>query len=167
VRVGSLDPGSVSFGWGIVEFAPTKAPGIERSTADSLVFDRSSWLRVPRPSKRKNCIDLKEEAAEPFETLEYAFRLVEWHFESMCETKKKLTKEQAVALAVPMFKRFLERMHAQRVEHVVIEQQLGMQNMMTTSLAHVFQGLCLAMHPSMQPHFVAPQLTVPLFVNLL
>jgi hypothetical protein len=26
VRVGSLDPGSVSFGWGIVEFAPLAAP---------------------------------------------------------------------------------------------------------------------------------------------
>lgn len=25
VRVGSLDPGSVSFGWGIVEFAPLAA----------------------------------------------------------------------------------------------------------------------------------------------
>ena len=53
-------------------------------------------------------------------------------------TMDELTKEQAVELAVPLFTRFLDQMRAQRVEHVVIEQQLGMQNMMTTSLAHVF-----------------------------
>jgi hypothetical protein len=96
---------------------------------------------VPRPSKEKNCVDasrLPLGATEPYDTLDYAFRLVEWNFESMCETKKKLTKEQAVGLAVPMFAKFLANMRAHHVQHVVIEQQLGMQNMMTTCLAHVF-----------------------------
>lgn len=42
------------------------------------------------------------------------------------------------------------------VAHVVIEQQLGMHNMMTTCLAHVFQALCTSARPDWQVHFVAP-----------
>jgi hypothetical protein len=154
VRVGSLDPGSVSFGWGVVEFAPLAASlgppsdssqqglaGQPRQAEQPRLAGRGRWIRVPRPSKEKNCVDasrLPLGATEPYDTLDYAFRLVEWNFESMCETKKKLTKEQAVGLAVPMFAKFLANMRAHHVQHVVIEQQLGMQNMMTTCLAHVF-----------------------------
>jgi hypothetical protein len=42
-----------------------------------------------------------------------------------------------------------------------------MQNVMTTCLAHVFQSLCVALSPECTVHFIAPQLTVPLFVSLL
>lgn len=105
--------------------------------------------------------------AQPFETLPWAFRLVRWSFESISEQKKTLTKEQAVATATPLFVSMLRAMVAEGAAHVVIEQQLGMQNMMTTCLAHVFQSLCVALYPHLAVHFIAPQLTVPLFVSLL
>lgn len=53
------------------------------------------------------------------------------------------------------------------VKTVVIEQQLGMQNILATCLSHAFQALVLMSHPDWRVEFIAPQLTVPLFVSIL
>ena len=52
IRVGSLDPGSVSFGWCVVEFAPLR----ETSLLGRDLASQDKWLRVPRASSSKNCV---------------------------------------------------------------------------------------------------------------
>ena len=128
VRVGSLDPGSVSFGWGVVEFAPIVTAPIDSSCDQG-------WLRVPRASEHKNCV----ESPEPYETMPWAFRLVHWEFVRMFESKKATTKEHAVAFAARhVYTDVIATMASFGVDHIVIEQQLGMQNVMATCLSHVF-----------------------------
>lgn len=162
VKVGSVDLGTVSYGWSVVEFAPiNSAAGRAAQPTDS---GEPLWIRVPVPSTRKN-VEIGHAKTEWHDA---AFRLVHWQYESMFEHKSKPTKEQAVALAVTRFYvPMLRSMESMGVRTIVIEQQLGMQNILATCLSHALQALVLAMYPEWTVEFIAPQLTVPLFVSIL
>lgn len=113
MRVGSLDVGTVSYGWGVVEFAPivdqsaASSSSVESILAESssnastrasshASIDGNNWIRVPKASEWKN-VGLGDTRLE---FLPFAFRLVHWSFESMFDSGSRPTKEQAVAYAV-------------------------------------------------------------------
>jgi len=94
-----------------------------------------NWIRVVEASSKKN-VGLGH-AETKF--LPYAIRIVHWSFESMVESRTSLTKEVAVRTAVQtVFANIIREFERCNVTRVVVEQQLGQQNIMTTCLAHVF-----------------------------
>jgi hypothetical protein len=130
-RVGSLDVGTVSYGWGVVEFAPLARTSSREPTSSNVSIQEQSsslvdesvesraWIRVPKASEWKN-VGLGE---TKLEFLPFAFRLVHWSFESMFDSGSRPTKEQAVSYAVRQpYRQMLEKMDSMGVRTVVIEQ---------------------------------------------
>jgi hypothetical protein len=161
VAIGSLDPGSVSFGWCIALVAPIRPA---RDQAPRPQSTDSVWLRIVRSSAKKN-VGLGHEATD---FLPWAIRLARWSFESLVDSGAKRTKETTTRLAVQgPFAKIIREFESARVTQVIVEQQLGQQNITTTCLSHVFQALVAWTHPEWSFAFVAPQLTVPVFVSML